>query len=463
MQASLKKTLYLGLAALSFGAVAAVSSTASAKSYATMGAYKTLTTDATKRNVEATGTNALYTKPGTVKGAKVVASKTTLKTLATSKKSADYFRAYGVRTTNRGSVYYRVVTMNGKYRGYIYGGKSDTAFAGGIKAANTTTTAPMPARTTGYYLKDVTKNTLWTAPQYTQYKAKKVSLYGAKSTDTFKVDQAVTKTREGSLYYHVTDENNSAVSGWIFAGQGYVANTATQNLGGLSLTMSDAAATADNSVKVVYRDDSGTTVGSSTWITANSGTTAGSSVNAGDKNAAGVTLSDFVNNSVPSGYTTNGTVDTSAAQYGNTVYVNVEAAATSKIQMVADTVTNTASTATNPVAGLLSAGDKLYASDLSATLSETGVKALTGDKGTQIGATNLGTISSAITATSVSGDKTYYAADGTPFHYVFSYEPTNFASDNRLANYGDTLKASFSATLTEGAATVTSSDTSWIA
>ncbi|WP_435752223.1 hypothetical protein [Levilactobacillus brevis] len=160
MQSSLKKSLYLGLAALSFAGVAAVSTTASAKSYATAGAYTTLKTDATKRNVEATGTNALYTKPGTVKGAKVVASKATMAKLASSKKSADYFRAYGVKTTNRGSVYYRVVSMDGKYRGYVYGGKSDTAFAGGIKSADTTTTATTPTKTAGYYLKDASKNTL---------------------------------------------------------------------------------------------------------------------------------------------------------------------------------------------------------------------------------------------------------------------------------------------------------------
>ncbi|MFD1454956.1 S-layer protein [Levilactobacillus lanxiensis] len=218
MQSSLKKSLYLGLAALSFVSVAAVSTTASAKSYAKAGAYTSLEkTDATTRNVEATGTNALYTKPGTVKGAKVVASKATMAKLAASKKSADYFRAYGQKTTDRGSVYYRVVTMDGKYRGYVYGGKSATAFAGGIKSANTTTEATLPTATKGYYLKDSKTNTLWTAPKYTQYKASKVSLYGAKASDTFTVSKAATKTREGSLYYYVTDDNNSSVAGWVYA------------------------------------------------------------------------------------------------------------------------------------------------------------------------------------------------------------------------------------------------------
>src|SRR5699024_10601579 len=154
-----------GLAALSFaGIAAATTTTASAKSYATAGAYTTLKTDASSRNVESTGTNALYTKPGTVKGAKVVASKATMKKLADSTKSASYFRAYGQKTTNRGSVYYRVVSMDGKYRGYIYGGKTAGTFAGGIASANTTTSATTPSTKT-YYLKNPgTTNTLWTAP-----------------------------------------------------------------------------------------------------------------------------------------------------------------------------------------------------------------------------------------------------------------------------------------------------------
>ncbi|MCW3779269.1 S-layer protein, partial [Levilactobacillus namurensis] len=169
MQSSLKKSLYLGLAALSFGAVATVSTTASAKSYATAGAYSKLTIDATKRNVEATGTNALYTKPGTVKGAKVVASKATMAKLASSKKSADYFRAYGVKTTNRGSVYYRVVTMDQKYRGYVYGGKVADTFGGGIKAAETTTanTTDSTIGKTVTFTNPGTKNVTWTAPKYT--------------------------------------------------------------------------------------------------------------------------------------------------------------------------------------------------------------------------------------------------------------------------------------------------------
>ncbi|WP_395322614.1 hypothetical protein [Levilactobacillus parabrevis] len=109
--------------------------------------------------------------------------------------------------------------MDGKYRGYIYGGKTAGTFAGGITSANTTTTATTPSTKT-YYLKNPgTANTLWSAPKYTQYKASKViNSTSALASDSFTVDSAATKTKEGSLYYHVTDNNNTKVTGWIYAG-----------------------------------------------------------------------------------------------------------------------------------------------------------------------------------------------------------------------------------------------------
>ncbi|WP_301554320.1 S-layer protein [Levilactobacillus brevis] len=475
MQSSLKKSLYLGLAALSFAGVAAVSTTASAKSYATAGAYSTLKTDATKRNVEATGTNALYTKPGTVKGAKVVASKATMATLASSKKSADYFRAYGVKTTNRGSVYYRVVSMDGKYRGYVYGGNSDTAFAGGIKSAETTTTATNatnPTKLQNYYLKDVSKNTLWTAPKYTQYKASKVNLYGASKTDPFKVDSAATKTREGSLYYHVTDVNDSSISGWIYAGKGYDATATTQDLGGLSLTVSDAAATADNSVKVVYRDaTTKAVVGTSdTWITAATGTKSGDAVKSTELNAAKQNLSAFVLATKPANYkvvTNSGTGDAatyvapSTTQYGSTLYVDVTATATSKINLNVDKVNNitngdnTTTDVTNP----LTKGTKLTSSDV--TVKGFDSTLLDGTKGDSI--SNLAAISTSLKGAILTGTKTYYDANGAAYHYEFALtDDSVFASDNRAANYGDTLNAYYTATLKKDAASTTTSNDSWI-
>lgn len=240
MKSGLKKSLYVGLAAVSVLAASSfASTTASAKTYAKVASNKTMTTAPESRNVEANGTNALYTKAGTLKGAKLVASKSTMAALGSSSKSSKgYFRAYQVATTNRGSVYYKVVSFDGKYRGWIYGGKSTTVFGGGIDSAKTTKSADLPKSLTGYTLKNAKKNTLWNNPQYTQYKASKVSMADYKDGDTFTVSGAATKTREGSLYYKVTDDNNAKITGWIYAGGLEQADSATVNYVDYSTTKS---------------------------------------------------------------------------------------------------------------------------------------------------------------------------------------------------------------------------------
>lgn len=355
MQSSLKKSLYLGLAALSFAGVAAVSTTASAKSYATAGAYSTLKADATTRNVEATGTNALYSKPGTVKGAKVVASKATMAKLASSKKSADYFRAYGVKTTNRGSVYYKVVTMDGKYRGYVYGGKSDTTFAGGIKSASTTTTATTPATKTYYLAKPGTTNTPWTAPKYTQYKASKViNSTEALASDQFVVDSAATKTREGSLYYHVTDQTNKSISGWIYAGA-------------LQTTPSNSAL-AKKGITVNYIDQTTGKAVKSGVIVTTDGATTGGNITA----AQATTLNGLIGNAtnLPKGYTlvsttpVTATDSTTAAgnKFGDTVNVTVAPNAAAGITVSA---LNGVNATTGETTNLLA--DANFASDATTT------------------------------------------------------------------------------------------------
>jgi len=341
MQAQLAKSLYLGLAALSLGAVATVTTTATtadAASKAKVVSKSSLGKDS--KNVELTGSNAIYSKPGTVKGAKTVASKKTVKKLASSTHSKDYFRAYYMAVTNRGTVYYKIVSMNGKYRGYIYGGKIKGTIGAGIKEAQTTKEATMPTRTAGFHIKDVKKNTLWTAPQYTTYKAHKVNMYGTTKEDTFTVSKAETKTKEGSLYYYVTSDKNSDVSGWIFAGKGYNASATTQELGGLSMTMAEATPTENNSVTVNYLASNGNSVGKSTFITTLTNTKKDQHVVVDGSPSLNVnkqTLADFAKDSknAPAGYKVTETSVTDAivkaAVYGGTINVNVYAAATSKV------------------------------------------------------------------------------------------------------------------------------------
>ncbi|MCH5461665.1 S-layer protein [Lactobacillus sp. LC28-10] len=241
MKSSLKKSLYVGLAAASvFGAAGLASTTASAKSYAYVTKALYFNTAPESRNVVPTGSNALYSKVGTSKGARVVASKTTMARLGNSNRSNDYFRAYSIVSTNRGSVYYKVVSFDGHYRGWIYGGKDKTKFGGGIASTNTTSSAALPSTTTGYTLTNPSKWTLWNNPKYTQYKASKVT--GFSNTDTFTITGAETKTREGWVYYQVKDDQNPSITGWVY------------NLG--------VQAPQGNSVKISYVDkDTGKEVG----------------------------------------------------------------------------------------------------------------------------------------------------------------------------------------------------------
>ncbi|MCH5461667.1 S-layer protein [Lactobacillus sp. LC28-10] len=343
MQSSLKKSLYLGLAAASFVAAAgATTANASAKSYAKAGSYSTLTTAAASRNVNLTGTNAIYTKPGTVKGAKVVATTATAAKLSKSSNGQANFRAYGVKTTDRGSVYYKVVSFDKAYRGYVYGGKSTSAFAGGLAAYATTKDATAPAAGDKYSLTADTSSTANTLffkePAWTNYKVGRAKVNGTvlAKTDAYKgaqftFNKAVTTSREGETWYEISSTTlaNGAKSTDL--------NGAWVKASNVSNPKADPAATSDNSIKVVYRLSNGNTVGD-TKTFVNNGAKKVTKVNdvyAGEQNNAGQDLPAFAKaaSNVPSGYTVTDTSSTQTPQYGGTYYVTVAQASTSKVDL----------------------------------------------------------------------------------------------------------------------------------
>ncbi|KRL22665.1 hypothetical protein [Lentilactobacillus kisonensis] len=230
MKFSVKKSLFVSLAALGLF-TAAASSNASAKakkSYPHLTANKVLSTNPYNRNVNLTGKNALYNKVGTLPGTRVVATKTTAKQIASSTNSKDNLRAYRVATTSKGSVYYKVVSFDGNYRGWVYGGKSTQAFAGGLKPYTTFTEGTLTdnQKNTLYRIANPGiandgKSATYTEPHFTQYTLNRddrqidnTTTYG---DARFHIDQIGTRTREGDTWVHIvaTDPAYTVADGWI--------------------------------------------------------------------------------------------------------------------------------------------------------------------------------------------------------------------------------------------------------
>lgn len=214
----MKKISFLLASAAVFGMIAAGQSV-SAKSYATVKTNEYMKTSGTTRNVLPTGSNALYTKAGTLKGAKLILTKLQMNNLKNSSSSKSYFRAYKIATTSRNSVYYKVVSFDGKYRGWVYGGSKTNQFGGGIKYANTTKKVDSSKLTGDYYFKNdpaaVTRN----YPTMTQYKVKKIVTNPQKYLNVpLKVNKAAQRTKEGSIYYYVSSDKYPEVKGWIWRG-----------------------------------------------------------------------------------------------------------------------------------------------------------------------------------------------------------------------------------------------------
>ncbi|KOY79702.1 hypothetical protein [Apilactobacillus kunkeei] len=241
MQSFLKKTVYAGLTLFALGSLATVNTTtANAKKHVATKrvAKKVKTGKRTKKQTKVTVTyykvhfaeNAAYAKsngvvsimnkPGKLGNAKVVANKTTMRRLAKSKLPENVFHVYGMAKTNTGLYYAHVVTLGGKYRGWIYVGKNDFQYNLDNITKNTGISA---TRTLRYGANPSIVNVkildkLWTYPKFSRYNAHVVSHKKASYiNDDFVVESAVYNTR-GWLYYYVQDTKKKSVNGWIYSG-----------------------------------------------------------------------------------------------------------------------------------------------------------------------------------------------------------------------------------------------------
>ncbi|MBZ2199939.1 MAG: surface layer protein SlpB [Lentilactobacillus hilgardii] len=275
MKNNLKRSLFISAAALGFFAVAGVSNgqTASAKTYAKVKSNQTLSMNPSDRNVNFTGSSALYTKASTLKGAKLVASASQLSSFANSNSSDHNVRAYRIAKTNRGSIYYKVVTFNGLYRGWIYGGKSNADFGGGLKGYNTLTPAALTTDQKNGTFKIANpgnandgKTVTYKEPSWTQYKVGRQILdSSAYAGKTFTIDQAANRTREGDLWVHITatDSGNSAANGWIlYSGLTAVSSPSSSSSSSSSTTPTTTAPTnpADKILRITFVDPNGNTI-----------------------------------------------------------------------------------------------------------------------------------------------------------------------------------------------------------
>lgn len=350
MNMNLKKSLFVSMAALGFIAAvgAANGQTANAKTYAKVTSNTKMTTDPTTRNVTLTGSNALYTKAGTLRGARVVANKSTVGRLSSATVSTANFRAYRVATTNRGSVYYKVVSFDGNFRGWIYGGKSQASFNGGVADYTTfTPTTLSDTQKTSTY-KITTPGTgddsvTWTSPQYTQYKVgQQVTDTTPYANDTFTIDQIGYRTREGSsdVWVHILNTNNSkmAVNGWI-------------KLSDLTAVQTPQA---DNAVRINFTDPNGKTVKTYDYAVTNG--VKGNTLGTYSPSSALWTLTDATATSILNGM--NGALNNSGYKLANTPLNSVQRAALAAAKLgtgsvnipVVSTTTNTAFSTITPYA-----------------------------------------------------------------------------------------------------------------
>lgn len=257
---------------IALGALAGVAmlntQTASAKGVNKVVYNRSLGGAGNSRNVNLTARNAIYSKPGIFKSAKMVVSKSKVRSLKNSNKDNNNFRAYRIIKTNQGTYYYKVVSFDAQYRGWIYGGKSRTGFYGGVTPFTTvrsaSTSSLTPDGNTNYRIPSSLVNSssntfFFQAPKYTQYKVgrkvgtnHKVITATAGYKDTaFTLVRSVQTTRGGSLWYQIAsydaDINGAWIPGNLISSSDVVAGT-NSSATGSSTTSTSSSTTSSSAV-----------------------------------------------------------------------------------------------------------------------------------------------------------------------------------------------------------------------
>lgn len=235
MRSSLKRTLTISAATLSFMSASGLAMSASASKIKQVGSTNLEPTTAYIRNYKATGSNAIYNKPGKLSGSKVVAS-------ASTAKAQSVLHGYKVAKLSNKSYYMKVVSFDGRYRGYIYVGKKNPVnnfkkVGGGLTYLSTTTSTSLTNNDKKdlSFAKPGTDTQIYKAPKGSQYKV------GAavKDTTDYKghklvASKAAMNDMDGQKWLYVSDVTEPTnASGWVLASQltDYVAPKAPVSVG----------------------------------------------------------------------------------------------------------------------------------------------------------------------------------------------------------------------------------------
>lgn len=352
------KVAFAGAAVFGFAVAAFATNTpnASAKSYAKVKSNSALSYNVEERNYLPNGSAALYSKAGTLKGARMVAGKSTMGGLnGKTDAGQSYFRAYRSARTNRGSYYLKVVSFDKQYRGWIYAGKTNptkgTGTVGGLKNTATFTRGSVTTdiANTTYYFKGSSQT--YVQPDWTQYKVGRnlKSTQGNYSKDALKVTGVGAKTNgrdNNAVYYYVEDSSNPSVNGWIKS------DNLTSSATG-STSSSSSATIGQNQVAVNYVDSKTNNTITSTTLTNTNSASQTAAAFLGN-NTAGQAVSN-----IPSGYqapatgTANETANNAAltaAQYGKSVNFIVDVKSAGNLLATTPKFTTTANN--RPYSGL---------------------------------------------------------------------------------------------------------------